>query len=55
MKTFLAIYLGTQAAVERSGWAQLSDSDRKSRETRGVAAWIEWGKVNAAAIVEQFI
>ncbi len=53
MKTFLAIYLGTQQAVERSDWAKLSDSERKSRETRGVAAWMEWGKVNAAAIVEQ--
>ncbi len=52
MKTFLAIYLGTQASMERSGWAQLSDSERKARETRGIAAWIEWGKVNASAIVE---
>lgn len=53
MKTFLAIYLGTQEAVERSSWAQLSNSERQLRESRGVTAWAEWARVNEAAIVAQ--
>lgn len=52
MKTFLAIYLGTEDAMKRSGWTNLSDSERKQREQGGIAAWMEWGKVNAAAIVD---
>jgi hypothetical protein len=52
MKTFLAIYLGTHEATQRSGWMQLSESERQSRQLRGVAAWKEWGTANASTIVE---
>ena len=53
MKRFLAIYIGSEAAFERSGWHQLSPEQRKAREAQGVEAWMEWGKTHAAAIVDQ--
>lgn len=53
MKTFLAIYIGTEAAVERSGWNQLDEEARKEREERGMKAWMQWGEANASAIVDQ--
>jgi hypothetical protein len=52
MKRFLAIYIGTQAALEKSGWNQLSDEERKTRQATGVQAWMEWGRVHSAAIVD---
>lgn len=51
MKTFLAIYIGTEAAFERAQWTALDDATRKQRETKGFDAWVAWGKENAAAIV----
>jgi hypothetical protein len=53
MKRFVAIYIGTEAAVERSQWNQLPDEKRKAREAAGMRAWMEWGKTHAAAIVDQ--
>jgi hypothetical protein len=53
MKRFLAIYIGTQAALERSQWNQLSEEQRKAREATGIQAWMEWGKTHAAAIVDR--
>jgi hypothetical protein len=52
MKKFLAIYVGTPAAIERSQWNSLSDADRKQREKKGFDAWVAWGKEHAAAVVE---
>ena len=51
MKTFLAIYIGTQAA--RANWDKLSEPQRKQRESAGIKAWMDWEKTNSAAIVEQ--
>ncbi len=53
MKRFLAIYLGTEASLEKSGWNQLDEAKRKAREAEGIKAWMDWGKANAAAIVDQ--
>jgi hypothetical protein len=53
MKKFLAIYIGTEAAFERSGFNALDEERRKAREKEGFDAWIEWGKRNASAIVDQ--
>jgi hypothetical protein len=52
MKRFLAIYVGTEAALERAGWNELGEEKREAREAAGVKAWMEWGKANAAAIVD---
>lgn len=53
MKKFLAIYLGTHAAMEKSGWNTLSAEERAKRDEAGVNAWMQWGIEHAAAIVDQ--
>jgi hypothetical protein len=50
MKKFLAIYIGTQAALAQ--WNRLDEPQRKAREASGMKAWMEWGEVNKAAIVD---
>jgi hypothetical protein len=53
MKRFLAIYIGTQAALERAQWNTLDEEKRKALDAAGVKAWEEWGRAHAAAIVDQ--
>jgi hypothetical protein len=53
MKDFLAIYVGTEAALEKSGWTELGDDQRKAREQAGMKAWMEWGGTHAGAIVDR--
>lgn len=53
MKKFLAIYIGTEDALARSGWNSLSDEERRARETAGIKAWLEWGAAHSAVIVDQ--
>ncbi|MBS2014034.1 MAG: hypothetical protein JST00_14185 [Deltaproteobacteria bacterium] len=52
MKRFLAVYIGTEAGVARSGWNQLDDAARKAREAEGMRAWMEWSQKHAAQIVD---
>jgi hypothetical protein len=52
MKNFLAIYIGTATALEKSQWNQMDEQRRKTREAEGMRAWMEWGKEHAAAIVD---
>jgi hypothetical protein len=52
MKNFLAIYIGTEAGLERSGWNELSEAEREARQAKGIEAWMSWGKEHAAAIVD---
>src|SRR5689334_22916717 len=53
MKRFLAIYTGSEQALERSGWNQLSDQARAERQAAGIKAWMQWGEKHAAAVVDQ--
>jgi hypothetical protein len=53
MKRFLAIYIGTQAALAKSQWNTLSEEQRTARQAAGIEAWMKWGKANAGAIVDQ--
>jgi hypothetical protein len=53
MKRFLAIYIGTEAALERSQWNTLEEEQRQARKASGIKAWMEWGTANSAAIVDQ--
>ena len=53
MKNFLAIYIGTATAFEKSGWNALDDETRKAREAAGMKAWMDWGVAHADAIVDQ--
>ncbi len=52
MKTYLAIYTGSVSAHERSGWDQLSESDRNKRIERGMKAWMAWGEAHKDSIVQ---
>ncbi len=52
MKKFLAVYLGTPATREKSGWDQLDLAKRKQREETGIKAWHDWMTVHQSAIVE---
>jgi hypothetical protein len=51
MKKFVAVYLGTPAAMEK--WKSLSESERKQREQAGMKAWGDWMTKNQAIVVEQ--
>ena len=51
MKRFLAIYTGSPDGMAR--WQALDAATRKAREAEGFDAWMDWGKANAAAILDQ--
>lgn len=51
MKQFLAVYTGTTAARERSGFDQLNAAERAKLEKEGMAAWVAWGQKHKGAIV----
>jgi len=44
MKKFLAIYIGTTSAREKSGWDALDEKTRGERQVAGMKAWGEWGE-----------
>jgi hypothetical protein len=52
MKKFLAVYIGTPEALEKSGWNKLDEAARKEKQAAGIQAWMNWGTVNEAAIVD---
>ena len=49
MKTFLAVYLGSPAAMAQ--WNALDDATKKAREKAGMQGWMKWANDNAGAIV----
>jgi hypothetical protein len=53
MKRFLAIYIGTEAALERARWNKLDEPKRREVQASGIKAWMEWGTTQSAAIVDQ--
>ena len=53
MKKFLAIYVGTAAALEKTRWNAMDERMRKEIEASGIKAWNEWGETLGAAIVDQ--
>jgi hypothetical protein len=53
VKRFLAIYLGSPEAPAFKEWMAMPDAERKPRERAGFEAWMRWGKVNEASIVDQ--
>jgi hypothetical protein len=53
MKKFLAIYIGTDAALRQARWNELSEEKRKALQDSGVQAWMEWGRTHSAAIADQ--
>ena len=53
MKKFLAIYIGTASALEKSGWNKLDEEKRKKLQQSGIKAWMKWGEAHKAAILDQ--
>ena len=53
MKKFLAIYIGTEAAFERSQWSKADDAKRKQLTAAGIEAWKAWGLSHAEVILDQ--
>jgi hypothetical protein len=53
MKTFLAVYIGTEAALERAQWNKLDEEKRRARQAAGFAAWVEWDRVHTRSIVDR--
>ena len=53
MKRFVAIYIGTEAALEKSQWNKLDEEKRKARQAAGFKAWMDWGATHSAAIVDR--
>jgi hypothetical protein len=52
MKKFLAIYIGTASALEKSEWGKLEQRERQKREAAGIKAWGDWAAAHAGAIVD---
>ena len=52
MKKFLAVYVGTAAALEKSGWPTMDAAKRQKLEASGMKAWSEWMTAHRSAIVE---
>lgn len=52
MKNYLAVYIGSEASFEASGWHALSEAERKQRENAGMQAWGQWVAQHQGAIVD---
>jgi transcription antitermination factor NusG len=53
MKKFLAIYIGTAASLDKSGWNKMDEAKRKAAEASGIKAWGEWMMANKTSVVDQ--
>jgi hypothetical protein len=53
MKKFLAIYIGSAAAMERANWHALDERQRAEIQKSGGAAWGEWMMTHKAAVLDQ--
>ncbi len=51
MKKFLAIYIGTASAREKSGWDKMDEAKRKGLEAAGMKSWGDWMATHKASIV----
>ena len=50
MKNYLAIFLGTAAAME--AWKAMPEADRKAKEQEGMQAWGTWMSDHKDAVVQ---
>jgi hypothetical protein len=53
MKNFLAVYIGTASAREKSEWDRMDAKKREKLEASGIEAWGSWMVANEAVIVFQ--
>jgi hypothetical protein len=52
VKSYLVVYIGSEASLEASGWNDLSEAERQERESQGMAAWGAWAQTHNAEIVD---
>jgi hypothetical protein len=52
MKNFLATFIGTPQAREKSGWDALSPAAQQERAQAGIKAWHGWMAANRESIVD---
>ena len=50
--TFLAVFLGSKTSPQMNAWNVLSETERRAREQRGMAAWNAWVEKYHGAIVQ---
>ena len=50
--TFLAVFLGSKNSAKWAAWNALSETERKAREMRGIAAWKAWVEKHQASLVQ---
>lgn len=53
MKKFLAIYIGTATALEKSEWNKMDEKKREERQASGIKAWSNWMTANKGSVVVQ--
>jgi hypothetical protein len=53
MKTFMAVYTGSQSSPEQARWKALDEATRNARVAEGMKAWHAWGARHGAVIVDQ--
>ena len=42
MKNYLAVYTGSAASRDASGWDRLDEASRQARQRQGMEAWEQW-------------
>jgi hypothetical protein len=50
--TFLAVFVGSKTSPKMAAWNALSDSERRAKEQKGIAAWKAWVEKHHAVLVE---
>jgi hypothetical protein len=50
MKKFLAIYMGTEAAMSK--WQNLTEDEIKKQQEKGMNSWLSWGTKYQSAIAD---
>jgi len=48
--TYLAVFLGSKTSPKWAAWTAMSDTERKAKETEGIAAWKGWVEKHQGAI-----
>jgi hypothetical protein len=49
---FLAVFLGSKTSPQMTAWNALTESERRTKEQRGMAAWKAWVDKHQGAIVQ---
>jgi hypothetical protein len=50
--TYLAVFVGSKTSAKIAAWSALSETERKTKEKDGIAAWKSWVEKHQAVLVE---